>query len=332
MTYLLSGSLAYDSILLHEGHFHARIFPESLSRLNVAFGVDEDRMEFGGTGGNIAYNASLLEENIMLCSSVGHDFHTYQQHLEKCGISTQYLTHHDNTSTAHAWVLTDKGNNQITGFKLGAMKHTPNIPPKAYQLKLWHLAPDSAKTTAVLAKEAINNNIDYFLDPGQTLPGFLEGKIESIIPFEEMIQNAKGLFVNEYESHLLQDKIKKPLTDFFQKNLLFIIETLGSKGLIIHTKAGKISIPVAKANKIVDPTGCGDAFRAGFIFGYTKNWDLKFCAELGAVMASFVIENYGGQNHKPSYQKISDRLNDTFGWKLEMREQNGIHTKQKNSP
>jgi len=316
MNYLLSGSFAYDTILLHKGHFHTRILPESISRLNVSFGIDQSKQEFGGTAGNIAYNASLLHSSVLLCSSVGKDFERYGLHLEENNIPYNSLTHFNNLHTAHSWILTDQSNNQITGFHKGAMDYTPTIPKEAYSLPIWHLAPDLSETTAYLAKTAIKNKIKYFLDPGQSLPSFLEGDSEHIIPFESIVFNSAGMFVNEYESQLLQDKFKKPLKDFFQGNIEFIVETLGSKGLILHTRNNEVLIPIAKTNIICDPTGCGDAFRAGFLYGYINKMDLKSCSELGAVMGSFAIECFGGQNHKPTIKEISARLFNNFEWQL----------------
>jgi adenosine kinase len=316
MSYLLSGSFAYDEILMHDGHFHSRILPEAVNNLNVYFGIKDYKTEFGGTAGNISYNAGLLNEDVTLCASVGNDFHSYEMHLIKNGLSSSTLTKYENDITAHFWIMTDESNNQITCGKAGAMKSPPVIPNNAYNLKLWHIAPDSTTTIAIMVKEAIKNNIDYFLDPGQALPLLLEGHIENIYPFEKMVENAKGLFVNEYESKLLQDKFKKPLEEFFNKKKLFIVETLGSKGLNIHTKDGQIFVPVAKPERIVDPTGCGDALRAGFLYAYSRGLSLKKCAELGSIMGSFAIENSGGQNHKPTKEEISARLSYTYDWTI----------------
>lgn len=316
MRYLLSGSFAYDDILMHDGHFHSRILPEAVNNLNVYFGIKEYKTEFGGTAGNIAYNAGLLSDDVTLCASVGNDFQSYENHLKKFGISSSTLTKHENDITAHFWITTDESNNQITFGKSGAMKFIPVLPANAYDLKLWHLAPMSVGVIAHLAKEAVKNNIDYFLDPGQALPSFLEGEAESIFSFEEMVEKAKGLFLNEYESKLLQDKFKKPLEHFLNGKKLFIVETLGSKGLNIHTQDGKIFVPVAKPEKIVDPTGCGDALRAGFLYAYARGLSLKKCAELGSIMGSFAIENSGGQNHQPTKEEIATRLRYTYDWSL----------------
>lgn len=328
MSYLLSGSLAYDSILLHKGKFHARILPESLSRLNVSFGIQENNQEFGGTGGNIAYNASLLGDNPFLCMTIGSDGQEYLDHLKNCGIDISNITQVQEAKTAHAWIMTDQENNQITGFYKGAMRKMPNVAEHAKKLKFWHLAPEDVGNTARLVKLAQKEKIKYFFDPGQCLAPFLEGHAESIIPFKKIVSGATGIFVNEYESQLLQEKTDKTLNELINPKTKFIIETLGSNGLIVHTSKGQKHLPVAKPKKIVDPTGCGDSLRAGFAHGYAQGWDIEKCAQLGVIMGSFAIEESGGQNHTPTYEDISKRLHETFGWFLPFK--NG--EKNKNKP
>lgn len=305
--YLLSGSFAYDTILLHKGQFHARILPEALSRLNVAFGIDSVKDDFGGTGGNIAYNASLLKQSPVLCSSVGdNDFNRYAQHLKVHNIDPENLNRIEDENTAHAWILTDIENNQITGFSAGAMKNKPKLPRVLPEL--WHLAPDSVCNTAWLAKLATEKNKKYYFDPGQAMPAFLEGQANSIWSLENIIKNSSGIFANEYEYELMQESLKKDLKELLTDKTDFIVQTLGSKGLMLHTREESIHIDVAKPTRIIDPTGCGDAFRAGFIYGATNGWDLKKAAQLGSTMGSFAIEESGGQNHKPTFEAIMNRF------------------------
>jgi adenosine kinase len=308
--YLLSGSFAYDTILLHEGQFHHKILPESIARLNVAFSIDSTKNEYGGTGGNIAYNAALLRQDPLLIGSLGYDGKKYITHMEFAGLDTATLTINDEEETAHAYILTDSTNNQITGFHAGSMKYMPNMPHETPHI--WHLAPENPANTARLAKRAIAEQKQYFFDPGQALPYFIEGVSESIVSLKQIIANARGIFVNEYEAELLSEYLKAPLESIV-KPTSFVIRTLGSKGCELITHHEKLHIPVAKTNKIVDPTGCGDAFRAGFLFAYTQNQDLKDCMELGSVMGSFAIEESGGQNHKPSLDTIMERKEISYG-------------------
>ena len=309
MDYLLSGSLSYDTILLHEGLFHHRILPESIARLNVGFGIDSAKNEFGGTAGNIAYNASLLGDSPVLVSSLGEkNCQSYIDYLHNKKIDTQHLTIVPNEIVANSWILTDQLNNQITGFYKGAMKETPLLPSVAPEI--WHLAPDYVVTMALFAKEAKLRGAKYFFDPGQALPSFLEGGVEHIFPLREIIKNASGCFVNEYEAILLEEKLGISLQELIKesKGMEFFIKTLGGNGVELVTATAYKTFPVAQADKIVDPTGCGDAFRAGFIHNYLQGKYLDECVVLGAVMGSFAVEESGGQNHNPSLFKIAERI------------------------
>ena len=311
MTYLLSGSFAYDTILLHKGHFHSRILPDSISCLNISFGIDSVKTEFGGTAGNIAYNASLLGHSPILCASVGdNDFKRYERHLKNNGLDTSSLNVIEDKDTAHAWILTDSNNNQITSFSSGAMKYKPKLPIDLPDI--WFLAPDTVTNTAWLAKEAVENNKQYYFDPGQSMPGFLEGGSNNIYSLNDIVNDSTGIFVNEYEYQLMQESLKMDLKLLLSNKTRFIIQTLGGNGLNLHTKDGTTHVKVAKPDKIVDPTGCGDAFRAGFLYGVNHNWNLLDSAQLGATMGSFAIEESGGQNHKPTFSDIIERLENNF--------------------
>lgn len=310
MDYLLSGSLAYDTILIHEGEFHHKILPNEIARLNVAFGIDNIRVEYGGTGGNIAYNSALLNIEPMLVASVGtNNCDDYIGHLKSINIATGYLNYIPKDSIASAWIMTDVNNNQITGFYPGAMTHTPIIPHRTPQL--WHLAPDSAKTTLKFAKEAFNQGKDYFLDPGQALFSLMAktDDKEDSFSFQRAIKHAKGMFLNDYESLVICETLDTNIKEMLENsNLEFIVVTKGGEGGTLHTKDKQFNFPVAKAEKIVDPTGCGDAFRAGFISQYIKKQSLENCVLMGAVMGSFAISSSGGQNHKPLFEDIFDRF------------------------
>lgn len=308
--YLLSGSVAYDTILIHKGEFHQRIMPESLKRINVSFGIDSHKTEYGGTGGNIAYNAALLGQNPMLVSSVGNDAENYIAHLKRQGIDTSFLTIINHEPTAHVWIPTDAGNSQFAFFAAGAMKYKPALPK--ITPNLWHLSPESQVTTAALAKEALSQGKQYFFDPGQALPGFLEGIAESVMPLTDIIMQAKGLFVNEYEAELLCLKTGVSLENLVKDSNRFVIRTKGGDGVDLITAEGVVSLPVAKTNAITDPTGCGDAFRAGFLSSYTQGNSLIESVELGAVMGSFAVETSGGQNHQPTMPEIVDRLVESY--------------------
>lgn len=313
--YLLSGSFAYDTILLHKGELHANINPNALTKLNLAFGIDNVKNELGGTGGNIAYNSALLDQKPILVGSLGkEDSAAYIEHLEKLNLDTSTLTIIENTPCAHAWILTDTSNNQITSFNVGSMKYMPSIPEDTADI--WHLAPENPITTATLALEAVKQNKKYFFDPGQMIPYYIAGATKEINTLENIIKHSSAVFVNETEAELLEKSLNKSLQELVKENDLFVIRTLGGSGLDLITKEGTKHIKVAKTEKIVDPTGCGDAFRAGFMFGYTNGFSLEISCKIGATMGSFAIENMGGQNHNPTFEEINQRLFDSFSIKL----------------
>ena len=214
---------------------------------------------------------------------------------------------------AQAWLMTDKINNQIIGFYPGAMIHKPIIPENTPNL--WHLSPDYTHNMLFLAKQATVLNKKYFLDPGQDIVNLLnhidtEPSMDSF-SFREAISHASGLFVNEYEGLLIKNKLGLDnfYTELFNHTKLeFIVETLGSKGSLLILKDTHKIFHVTKADKVVDPTGCGDSFRAGFISEYLKSGNLEKSVQLGTVLASFAIEHFGGQNHKPTLKDITERL------------------------
>lgn len=313
--YLVSGSLAFDTILSHKGHFHARILPESLARLNVAFGIDAARESFGGTGANIAHNAALLGDAHALFASAGAlDFAPFREHLERSGADVSSITVHPDLPCARAYILTDSLNNQITGFHKGAMARLPRLPDES-SAPLWHLAPDEIGTMLAMLERARALSRRQFLDPGQALPAFLE------LPREELsgaLSGASGLFVNEYESLLLEEALGLRLSEIpFSDPEAFVCKTAGGDGSFLIRKGSSEHVPVAAPSAVVDPTGCGDAFRAGFLHIFSRGGDPLRACQLGSVMGSFAIESDGGQNHRPSRADISGRLLSSFGWSLE---------------
>lgn len=308
--YLLSGSFAYDTILEFEGKFQSRLMPESLSHLNVCFDIDNANIEFGGCAGNIAYSAALLKQKPMLIGTVGTDGGEYLARLEAQGHDICTITTVPNAKTPHAWILTDSQGNQITTFGHGAMKYLPSMPDAAETPKLWHLAPGNPRTTATFAKRAIEEGKVYFFDPGQALPSFIDGLAEDILPLKVILEMAEGIFVNEYEAELLEKYTGQPLAALITRPGQFIVNTQGSAGVRLMTAESTQSFPVAKARVVVDPTGCGDAFRAGFLYGYSTGESLADCTLMGAVLGAFAVECSGGQRHSPSFDEIQESVED----------------------
>ena len=309
--YAVFGSYAYDTILLHGGTFHSRILPEEIARLNVSFGVDSTREELGGTAGNIAFNAALLEDYPLLLGSVGEDFGRYAEHLRKLGHETDTLTVQAKHSTARAWLLTDTEHNQISAFHMGAQAAHPAVPTAAGSVSLWHIAPESPSNMLSMAVRAKKLQVSYMFDPGQALPGLLEIHARGETDLREVIRGALGLFVNDYEAELLEQSLNCTLESLVASES-FVVRTMGSRGAQLFTQGDWEHTPTAKPRVVVDPTGCGDALRAGFLHGYLQGQLPYECVRLGVVMASFAVEHSGGQNHSPSKADIERRMAD-FG-------------------
>lgn len=312
--YLLSGSFAYDTILHHAAPFEHSILPAAISKLNVCFDIASVQEEFGGTGGNIAFNAALLLQSPVLVGCVGQDIQRYADWMRHNGLDVGTLTLAPNEACAHAWITSDAGGNQLTAFSRGAMMATPRVPAETPEL--WHLAPEYPVNIARLARQAIEEGKSFFFDPGQALPDFVAvpSMVDAILPLADLLRAAKGIFLNDYEAELLIAASGKPLEAWLTSPGQFFIRTRGSQGVTagMLDPSGAIvtySCGVAPTDAIVDPTGCGDAFRAGFLFGYTKGWSMDDSLALGSVMGSFAIEARGGQNHRPTANAIWERFN-----------------------
>ena len=313
--YLLSGSFAYDTILHHGAPFQSSILPDAIPRLNVCFDIASVKEEFGGTGGNIAYNASLLQQAPVLVGSVGDDVARYADWLRHLGLSSGSLTLAPNKSCAHAWITSDARGNQLTAFSRGAMMVPPLLPAKTPAL--WHLAPEYPVNMATLARQAIEQGKTFFFDPGQALPDFVAvpSMVDAILPLADILRAAAGIFVNDYEAELLVNATGKPLEHWLTAPGHFFVRTRGSQGVLacIRESDGTLrthECGVAPTRAIVDPTGCGDAFRAGFLYAYTKGWSMDEALTLGSVMGSFAIEEHGGQNHRPGADVLWQRFDE----------------------
>lgn len=318
MRYLLCGSFAYDTILLHAGRFDAHILPEALTRLNVCFGADSVRDEFGGTAGNIAYNAALIHQDTtlhtqpvwpVLAGSLGEvDAPAYLERLAAIGHDTRTLTEVPGQRCPHAWILTDERNNQITAFSPGAMAADLTLPLEVPLPELWHIAPEMPRNMCAVAAHAMAVGATFFFDPGQVLPALLDGAGEEFAALTVILERAQGIFVNDYEAALLEQKTGRPLASWISGPDQFVVRTLGGLGVELIEQSRVTHVSVAKPKRITDPTGCGDAFRAGFIHARLNGWSLADCARLGAAMGSFAVETSGGQNHDIHLEDLVRRL------------------------
>jgi adenosine kinase len=307
MQTLICGSLAFDTIMVFQDKFKHHILPEKIHILNVAFLVPEMRREYGGTAGNIAYNLQLLNGNPLIMSTVGEDFSEYAARLKNLGIDSTHIKTIAGSHTAQAFITTDLDDNQIIAFHPGAMNQShSNSVKEARDVSLAIIAPDGRDGMFQHARECHEAGIPFLFDPGQGLPMFSG---EELMHFIEM---ADYMSVNDYEAQLIVDKTGHSIESLALKVKALIV-TLGSKGSAIHADGQRIHIPCVEAEAVVDPTGCGDAYRAGLLYGMARNWDWQTCGRLASVMGSLKVASRGGQNHTPQIADIERLYRRAFG-------------------
>jgi adenosine kinase len=310
MTSLICGSLAFDSIMVFGGRFSEALLADQLHKINVAFLVPELRREFGGCAGNIAYNLKLLGGDPLIMATIGKDGTPYLERLEQLQISTRNIRTIEHAYTAQAFITTDSDNNQITAFHPGAMTQSHvNSVAAAASVKLAIVAPDGRDGMLQHARDCVAQNIPFIFDPGQGLPMF-NGK-----ELEYFIELASYVAVNDYEAELLMERTGLTLEKIAQRVKALIV-TRGELGADIFVNGEHIAIPPVKVGAVVDPTGCGDAFRAGILYGLTNDMDWPTTGRLGSLMGAIKIAHQGGQNHTPSRQEIEQRFEQAFGYRF----------------
>jgi adenosine kinase len=303
---LICGSLAYDTIMVFHDQFKKHILPDKLHILNVAFLVPDMRREFGGTAGNIGYNLNLLGGNPLIMATVGDDFGSYSGWLQKNGLDARHIQHVQESFTAQAFITTDLDDNQITAFHPGAMNFSHiNKVVNADKVSLGIIAPDGRDGMFQHAREFFDAGIPFMFDPGQGLPMF---NGEELLHFIGM---AKYMAVNDYEAQLTQEKTGLTLQQLAEKVEALIV-TCGAEGSQIFTGGQCLEIPCVEADDVVDPTGCGDAYRAGLLYGLSKGWGWLECGRMAAVMGAIKIASRGGQNHQVSRNEIAARYKRAF--------------------
>ncbi|HTN67272.1 MAG TPA: carbohydrate kinase family protein [Burkholderiaceae bacterium] len=310
MTSLICGSLAYDTIMLFGGRFSEAILPEQLHKVNVAFLVPSLRREFGGCAGNIAYNLKLLGGDPRIMATIGQDGAPYLERLAGFGIATSHIRTIDDAYTAQAFITTDADNNQITAFHPGAMTLShQNRVADAGAVKLAIVAPDGREGMLQHARDCAERNIPFVFDPGQGLPMFNGDELK------QFIELATYVAVNAYEAELLIERTSLDLPQIAQRVSALVV-THGELGATIFTDGKIINIPCAPAEAVIDPTGCGDAFRAGLLYGLTHNMDWATTGRLASLMGAIKIARQGGQNHAPSRDEIEQRFHSAFGYRF----------------
>ena len=304
---LICGSVAFDTLMVFDGRFREHILPEQIHILNVAFLVPQLRREFGGCAGNIAYNLRLLGETGVPMATVGRDFTPYRQWFERIGLPLDHIRTVDSELTAQAFITTDLEDNQITAFHPGAMQHAHlNEVAHAAGIDIGIVAPDGRQGMIEHAEQFAELGIPFIFDPGQGLPMFEAADLE------RFIEQADWVTVNDYEWQLLQRKTGLTVRDLTQRVEALIV-TRGHKGSSIYTQDAQFEIPCARTSAVVDPTGCGDAYRAGLLHGLLRGLDWEMTGRIAAVMGALKIESRGTQNHRATPAEIERRLAESFG-------------------
>jgi adenosine kinase len=310
MNALISGSLAFDTIMVFPERFRDHILPEKVHMLNVSFLVPELRREFGGCAGNIAYNLRLLGGQGRPLGTVGEDFETYRRWLDQCGIDQQNLLTIPGTYTAQAYITTDLDDNQITAFHPGAMNHAHDNPVRAApDIGLGVVAPNGRQGMLDHARQFAEAGIPFLFDPGQGLPMFNGGDLMAFI------DQATWVAVNEYEAALLEERTGHSL-ERLAGRVAALIVTRGARGSLIYTGGAVLEIPPARPDAVRDPTGCGDAYRAGLIFGLQRELDWALTGRVASLMGAIKVAHPGTQNHRFERAEFETRFRDAFGMAL----------------
>ncbi len=312
MKVLVSGSLAYDRIMNFDDHFKNHILPEKIHVLNVSFTVDNFSENFGGTAGNIAYNLSLLGFEPIILAAAGDDFTPYKDWLKKNGVNVDFIKEFKKEKTSSAYIITDKDDNQITSFFLGALKNSyiPKVDEIVSGEKVWAIvAPGKSDDMIDFCKQYQKLDIPYIFDPGQAIPVLSkEGLVLGI-------SGAKVFISNDYELELVLNKTGLSLDDIRDKVEL-LITTKGPEGSLIYKDKKVYSIPPAKPENDSDPTGAGDAYRAGLIKGLVENHSIEKVGRLSGLISVYTVEKYGTQTHKFNWDGLRKRYKENFGEEL----------------
>ncbi len=307
MPTLITGSFAYDTIMVFPDQFKNHILPDQVHILNVCFIIPDMRKEFGGCSGNISYNLRLLGGDPIPMGTVGEDFAPYRQWMERTGLDHTHVKEIPDTFTAQAFLTTDADNNQIIAFHPGAMSQAhENQVSDAGQIELGIVSPDGYEAMIAHSSQFAEAGIPFFFDPGQGLPMFDGDSLK------DLIHQANYVCVNDYESEMLMEKTGQSLEQIASQVEALIV-TRGGKGSEIYHDGHCTHIPPIRVSGINDPTGCGDAFRSGLLYGVSRQWDWQSTGQLASLMGGIKIEHPGTQNHHPSKSDIEDRYRENFG-------------------
>lgn len=302
---LVCGSLAFDMIAVFEGRFKDHILPEHVPNLSVSFFVPALRKEFGGCAGNISYNLALLGAQAVPVGTVGHDADEYLERMRALGIDTSMIKVVSDQFSAQCFITTDLDSNQIASFHPGAMQFSARNDLTGQQAAWAIVAPDAKEAMLAHAERLQQSNIPFVFDLGQAMPLF-DGD-----DLNEMIAKADILTANDYEATVIQERTGKSMEEIAAQ-MQAVIVTHGAKGAMLYHSGSKRQIAPVVADEVLDPTGCGDAHRAGLLYGLTAGWSLYEAACLGNIMGSLKIASQGPQNHQPEREHINRLLREVY--------------------
>jgi adenosine kinase len=304
---LICGSLAFDTIMVFRDRFARHILPEQTHMLSVAFQVADMRREWGGCAGNIAYNLHAIGGDAVVMGTLGRDGDSYRARLDDLGIASDGVRTIEDEYTAQAFIITDLDDNQITAFHPGAMNVSERCKvTEVAGVGLGIVAPDGKAGMQSHAADFAARRIPFLFDPGQGMPLFSRDELGALI------EQASYLAVNDYEGKMLSERMAMPL-DAIAERVDALIVTHGGDGSTIHTPGAKHDIPAVKPDALVDPTGCGDAYRAGLLYGIASGWDWPRTGRLASVLGSIKIASRGGQNHAIDRDIVASRYRSAFG-------------------
>jgi adenosine kinase len=310
MTVMICGSLAYDTVMVFDGRFKEHILPDRIHMLSVAFLVPQLRRNYGGVAGNIAYNLGLLGVKSHVLATVGDDFDPYETWMRRRGLSLEYVRRIPDTYTAQAFITTDLDDNQITAFHPGAMQHSGELEvPRGAGISLALVGPDSRDGMIRHAQQFADAGIPFVFDVGQGLPMFGGQDLEAFI------DQAAWVVVNDYEGALIQERTGLGPERIAARCRAYVV-TRGAEGSRIYADGGVTDIPPVRAERVVDPTGCGDAYRAGFILGLTRGFDWPTTGRLASLMGALKVAHHGTQSHACTLDEVGDRFHTAFGYRF----------------
>jgi len=310
MPTLICGSLAFDTIMVFPDRFKNYILPDQIHILNVCFVNPELRREFGGCAGNIAYNLKLLGGDPLPMGTVGKDFSDYRQRLVALGISDEHILEIPELYSAQCSITTDQDNNQITAFHPGAMGEAHrNSVANANGVSLGIVAPDGKEAMIQHAHDFAAESIPFMFDPGQNLPLFSKDELMTFL------DQATWCVMNDYESQLMMNTTGESINTLAQQVDALIV-TRGGEGSVVYTDGDEIEIPTVNVDQAIDPTGCGDAYRAGLLLGLEKGWDWQTSGRVGSLIGAIKVQQEGTQNHQFSMEEFSRQYSLNFGLDL----------------